>query len=583
MYFYKVFNIITIKPTKTMSNKLFSILNQVSTKPNPLSYRWNNSISIITFLFLHIIYIERIFSLLQWGKFLYRFYAKKYKGKMASTDEKSQRVNVPSVFVEVYYILIATLLTSVAYFECTDSSFIHFFAIYLLIDTSIWLLYYFLFRRFFEENYAIMHTLEYVALLPFVIICQAACISIVGNIQITRVLALLLVPDPSSPSFIILLGILYTAVILGLVISNLPIENVKVKSDHTFHISIIGNGDVVRNRLLPALSSYYKSIQKYILVSITDIYTTDKNQNSNITNNNFVDLRYLTSNDPSHIKELLNSEIIWIASPSYTHYSYIERYRNKVKLLVVEKPIVVFERELEIIQKSITENWNNVFCLSYYYLEKALPFVFLNCPLEFYVKYLDFSIPKELVLSHFSKIGELESISLHLCEGEDNRNWLQNEEFGGQFFETFIHLVVLSFTALGTDDSIIVDQWLLKDNNHIPGSYILCHGHSTKGVSLLLEMGKYMEKQRYGIFKYKNGSITLNFDEKSALCSINESSLPKQSFTIKTRLQQNYSIQLDMVERCFSEGITPHHVDGSEVQIRALKWMFQQRKTMFLK
>lgn len=555
-----------------------SVLNKVSTKPNPVSFRWHSSISIIAFIILNVIYIERIFSLLQWSKYLYRLFVKWSKGNKASIDEKSQRINVPSVFVEIYYLLIAILMILIALSNYSNSLPAYYFAIYLLIDSSVWLLYYFFFRRFFEENYAIMHTLEYTVLLPLVLSCQAACISIIWNIQIQKAFTLLLAPDPSSPILIILLGVLYTAVILGLVISNLPIENVKIKNDHKYHISIIGNGDVVKNRLLPAVCAVSEELKKYMLVSVSDKYTAsylkDNNQKADM---DYVHFTYLDCDDSNHIKEIINSEIIWIATPSYTHYSYIGKYINKVKLLVVEKPIVVFERELEITRRLIN-NCGNIFCLSYYYLEKALPFVYLQNPLEFYEKYIKINISREAIFSSFSKIGSLKKIFLHLCEGQDNRSWLQNEDFGGQYFETFIHLVVLTFTALDNDDTIIVDTWSIKDNNNVPGSYILCNGHSNKGVSVLLEMGKYMERNRSGILQYENGTVSLDFDKRSITCEFFNNTLSCHNFTITTIDKPNYFIQLDMVERCFSEGIAPNSIDGCDVQIRALEWMFQQKK-----
>ena len=139
-----------------------SILNKVSTKPNPLSFRWHSSISIsiLAYLILNAIYVERIFSLLQWSKYLYRVIVKWSRGNSASIDEKSQRINVPSLLVEVYYLLVATIIVLIALSGWSASLWAYCFAIYLLIDTSVWVLYYFFFRRFFEENYAIMHALD---------------------------------------------------------------------------------------------------------------------------------------------------------------------------------------------------------------------------------------------------------------------------------------------------------------------------------------------------------------------------------------------------------------------------------------
>ena len=553
-----------------------SILNKVSTKPNPLSFRWHSSISILAYLILNAIYVERIFSLLQWSKYLYRVFVKWSRGNSASIDEKSQRINVPSLLVEVYYLLVATLIVLIALSGWSASLWAYCFAIYLLIDTSVWVLYYFFFRRFFEENYAIMHALEYTVLLPLIIVCQSACISIIWNIGIQKAFTLLLAPDPSSPTLIVALGALYTAVILGLIISNLPIENVKVKSDHKFHISIIGNGDVVKKRLLPAISFLSNELKQFMLISVSDRKSSALKENNPNPDNSYVHFSYLNCKDSNHLKAIINSEIIWIATPSYTHYSYIEKYRSKVKLLVVEKPIVIFERELEIVRQLIN-NSDNIFCLSYYYLEKALPFVYLQHPLNFYDKYLELSLSREAILSVFSQIGSLKRISLHLCEGQDNRDWLQREGFGGQYFETFIHLVVLAFTALDNDDTILADNWSIKDNNNVPGSYILCKGTSNKGVSILLEMGKFMERNRTGILEYENGTLSLDFDKRSVTCKFFDNSLAHNNFTISAINKPNYFIQLDMVERCYSEGIVPNTVDGRYIQIKALEWMFQQK------
>lgn len=560
-------------------NRLISIINKVSTKPNPLSFRWHNTVSIIAFLILNLIYIERIFSILQWGKYLYRTIVARSKKDSSSVDDKSRRINVPSVFVEIYYLSVALLMTVLVCADCTDSLVVHCLAIYLLIDSSVWLLYYFFFRRFFEENYAIMHTLEYIVLFPVVITCQAACISIIEHIGMKETFALMFAPSSSSPIFLILLGVLYTAVILGLVISNLPIENVKIKSDHKHHISIIGNGDVVKNRLLHAVSAYFKDVKSYVQVSVIDKYNGRcPVRNEKHPDEKYVRFIYTDCDKSEHVKEIVNSEIVWIATPSYTHYSYIDKYMDKVKLLVVEKPIVVFEQEFKIVRRLRDNEPKNIFCLSYYYLEKALPFVYLRNPLEFYEKYLKRSVPREHVISSFIQLGALKSINLHLCEGPDERSWLQNEDFGGQYFETFLHLVVLAFVALDNDDTIITDNWCIKDNNNVPGSYILCNGHSVKGTSVLLEMGKFMERNRSGVLEYEKGTVFLDFDRRSVVCKFSEKTFSQYDFIIETVDKPNYYIQLDMVERCFSENIIPDRIDGSEYQMKALKWMFEQKK-----
>ena len=155
--------------------KIIAVADGISTRPNLTSWIWKGNASPLAFIILHIVYLTRICSLLQISKYIYRRLA-----KFASVDKASKRPNVPSYFVEVYFIAWAILLFSLP--KGWESA--KWLSYYFLFESLFWLLYYFFFRRFFEERYAIMHTLESIETLPLLIISQARSISIISNCSI---------------------------------------------------------------------------------------------------------------------------------------------------------------------------------------------------------------------------------------------------------------------------------------------------------------------------------------------------------------------------------------------------------------
>ena len=537
-----------------------NVFNKVSTKPNRLSYTWHNGISILTYVILVLLYIERCFSLLQWGKYLYRLIVSHFK---YSIDSKATRVNVPSYFVEVYFILVSIILYIVSINDGINTSLAcSIVALYFLIDSSAWLLYYFFFRRFYEENYAIMHSLEYVVLLPIVIIVQSCCVSILSGVGFHDAIIMLLSSSAYDPLYIIILHLLYTALIFGLVISNLPIENVKVKNDHKHDLAIIGNGDVVKERLMPAVFKRAVNSEKFIKIGVFDI---KKSQND--VKNKFYEVTY---HKVEESKDLFNSEIAWIATPSFAHYTYLGELIYQNKFIVVEKPITIFQQELNLINKLRKNSWDNVFCLSYYYLEKSLPLSYLYNPLKFYDHYLEFSISREEILTEMESCGRIQKIELYLNEEKDDRQWLRNESYGGHYFETFIHLVVVTMSVIDSDDSLIVDQWMIGDCKQSTGGLIKCMAHTASGIEVYLEMGKFVTKKRNGIIHYENAKIAVDFDERK----LSYSSSKGKPFEIAVdKKYDRYDVQLDMVYRCKETNIKPFIIDGSDLQLKAIQWL----------
>lgn len=546
-------------------SKILKVADGISTRPNLTSWVWKGNVSPLAFIILHIVYLTRICSILQISKYIYRKFA-----KYTSVDKASKRPNVPSYFVEVYFILWALLLFVLP----KDSSITKWLSYYFLFESLFWLLYYFFFRRFFEERYAIMHTLEYIVILPLLIIIQARSISVVYCCNIKYAFTTMFFPEKGDSIYIIILSIFYVALIFGIFLSNLPIEQIKEKGNYRFNISIIGNGIIVQKRLKEAISKLIPPRN----VAILDVESFDK-EIEYIGKTKF---QYFLISDDT-MKHVLSSNILWIATPPHAHISYLNKYINNV-FIAIEKPLVTNNNELSVLKRLWSSDmWKNVFCLSYYYLEKALPLTFLYSPTTFYEKYLDFGgQTRQYVLSIFEQFGLLNSVELTLFEGDDFREWVDSVQYGGHMYETFLHLAVIARAVMGIDTDWGQPIWKIENKKNHYMSFIQCTGETERNhIHYDLRMGKFMpqnELRRNGKLVFQNGTIEINFDRQELIGMLHDAS--KTSFIISTKelyTSTKYSIQVDMVERCFEENIQPSIVDGSDLQIKTLEWLFNQK------
>lgn len=551
---------------RNLLTPIIKVADSISTRPNLTSWTWKGNVSPLAFVILYVVYIARICSLLQICKYIYRGLASK-----PSVDKASKRPNVPSYFVEVYFLAWGILLFALP----KDCVITKWFSYYFLFESLFWLLYYFFFRRFFEERYAIMHTLEYIVILPLLIVIQSRSISIINSCSFKYAFATMFFPDKNDNTYIIILSIFYIALIFGIFLSNLPIEQIKEKGNYRFNISIIGNGDIVHKRLKEAISKL--NPPRY--VAILDIQSSDR-EVEYIGKTRFQ--HYVISDDT--LKHVLSSNVLWIATPPQAHISYLNKYINNV-FIAIEKPLVTTSNELSVI-KHLWSNgmWNNVFCLSYYYLEKALPLTYLYSPTTFYEKYLDFNgRNRQQILSSFEQLGQLKSIELTLFEGKDSRGWVDSAQYGGHMFETFLHLAVLARAVMGIDTDWGRPNWIVENKGGHYMSYIRCAGNTViDNIHYDLRMGKFMadnELQRDGMLTFQNGTIIIDFNRQEIECKLgNNSNVAFRICTKKEYTLTKYSIQVDMVERCFEERIVPMVVDGSDMQIKTLEWLFDQKR-----
>jgi predicted dehydrogenase len=565
---------------RSCRSRFRELFNEVSTPPNKTSFYWKDSFSMLSWLILNTLYIARFFSLLQWVKHFIRKEKKK--------DDESKRPNVPSIVVELYYVILSAVFVCLALWNDHITScwnvLIRIVSVYFLVDSLIWVLYYFFFRRFFEEKYAIMHTLEYIVTFPFVIILQACCLKICAGIGVMNAASMLINPEFGTPLPILAISVIYTAVILGLIISNLPTENIKEKGDYRYHLLVIGYGEVVKGRLLDAIYENAKKEEDYKNVifydkstkQLKDKFKDDKPSNLDLHK---YQIKYWDKDEMELMhKRILASNILWIATPPFAHLRYVESYYNKLKMIVVEKPITVFRNELDIF-RMIHSSHNNIFCLSYYYLEKALPLTYLYRPLEFYEEYLSITNKNRSdIITSFQKLGKPESISLYIHEGTEKRSWCYDEQTGGQLFETFIHLLVITRLVLGAPMPLHCLSWKNEEDSTGNITHITATGNLS-GVDTTLDLQKELPdsktKDRGGEIVYKNGKIIVDFEKMNLTMY---SGQDKYSIEMSDDyIESKYSIQLDMVNRCLKDHINPSTIDGSDLQIECLEWLMDER------
>jgi predicted dehydrogenase len=149
---------------------------------------------------------------------------------------------------------------------------------------------------------------------------------------------------------------------------------VKQKEQFHYDFSIVGNGSIVQNRLKYALAE--SKIPKDVIVVDKQRHTCSEEVLGNAR------IKYATISETS-LKEMANSNILWIATPPFAHIEYLSKYINQL-FIAIEKPVVTNESELAVvIGLREAGMWNRVFCLSYYYLEKALPLTYLFRPYTF--------------------------------------------------------------------------------------------------------------------------------------------------------------------------------------------------------
>ncbi|MBR3810768.1 MAG: hypothetical protein IKJ16_00350 [Agathobacter sp.] len=566
-----------------------SFLDEISTRPNRSSIVWGDkNFSLLSSILLYTIWIARVLSLLQICKFVYRILVQKVRefknreqldtvkkveeGKIL-IDNTSGRVNVPPIFCEIYFLIWLLYLIAVHHFPSVFSgTLVQISVVYYLFESVVWVLYYTIFRRFFEEGYSIYHELEYLTNLLLVIPTQALCFAFLYQMSFRKMIAGLLgAGSDATPFPVSILGALFGAIVISMIISTFPLEAVR-KHATKYHMIILGNGDVVKNRLIPAIQNSIDSDKC--------TYDTLPKTDTEFDQLDPVQIGEKCKDFCARIKSNTSKNAIaWIETPTPSHKYYIEQLLAlPLPLIVVEKPIANTVEDLETIEKLIQKPGNRprLFFLSYYLLEKALPLYYLTTGNSLYEKYLDID-DKPTLYNWRQRLGHLSSISVDICEGEDFRAWAFDNANGGQLIETFIHNVLIATLFCGLpnswDANPVWNYQAQPAGSSNPTTIELSAQKKKTSIHLLMMKNAPAEAQKRTVhINFANGSIvadlatqsaTITFDDINSECEIKVNEL----------YNKKYHIQLDLVKRVHCKECRSEEVDGLANQIEVLKWL----------
>ena len=557
-------------------NKSKPYIFQVSTKPDSSSYRWvGQELSLLSTVILWILWFCRVLSLYQHLKALRRIW-KKYLADRRGKDghritNKSGRPDIPPMFGEIYFILWTTFLVCMHIFGWSGMV-IRALVIYYLFESTVWIFYYTVFRRFFELGYTIYHKLEYLTQIMLIVPTQALCFSHLYNQTFREMIAGLLgAGSDSTPFAVAILGCLFSAIVISMIISTFPTEETK-EADTRPNMFVVGCGDVVQKRLYPALVSMLSKEK----VKVYDLLWANEKTDY---------CTYLEGDKQIHEEiadAVTEKDVIWIETPPFAHVSYLKAFlETEAKLIVLEKPISICPKELDYVEKEILrvpQVRNRVFFLSYYTLEKALPLHYLVHLNEQYQAYLDIE-DLELVKNWKILLGAMTSAKVYICEGEDSRAWVREEAYGGQLLETFLHNVLIA--ALFCEQPEEWSEVCLHEG--VTEAYeqeiTLTAKHHHADIQLYLKKNaKDDQLQRYAEFCFSKGRIYADLEEKTVTIFFDE--LDQQTtISVRGSFDKRYSVLADMVCRTAEGKCTASKTDGLMNQIAAIRWLLEQRKS----
>lgn len=209
------------------SEKKQSIFCEISTPPKKSAWSLKEGISIFNYLAVHLIWILRIFSLLQFIKFLIR---KSFPKEVKSSSPK--RSPIPAFITESYFIAVLLVVLYLIFLKDYHQFYPlcnRIIVAYILVETTVWNLYYYIFRLFIEgkDDYEANNDLYHFLRLFFVGIIQILCLSFIHNENISTVIDIFIGKHETSFLYIYFLKVFYFIIAIGIVISNFPKERKK--------------------------------------------------------------------------------------------------------------------------------------------------------------------------------------------------------------------------------------------------------------------------------------------------------------------------------------------------------------------
>ena len=405
-----------------------------------------------------------------------------------------------------------------------------------------------LLRILIEKHLTIFNEAEYFIALPFVLATQFFLLAGLLGVSVSEVLALALNLEfdgyqstQSAQLAIGTFGYIYTALIIANIINLIPAIPVGRRPN----ITIIGAGDVVRYRMLPALIGEKLYLPGQVAIISDCIDESFRNQ----LKKDGVAFQLLTrgSSSEEKLQEVVKfikkrSSYAIIATPTESHLGYVSALAKEGIVFGVEKPLVATAAELAVLRQCQDQLMERGFLFSYYWLEKALPLNYFLTLNPQYHRFLDINVnsrpddrtagPDALAYLRL-QLGKLVSVDITFFEGEDPREWSLAKETGGLFFETLIHPITLLSHVLDQPLQLkdLHAQWYVLENlpdllcskslalNDYGASYVSLRSPRNAACAINIRTGKFMAaKERSMVIGFENGVIRMDLDTRQ--CSI---------------------------------------------------------------
>jgi len=455
-----------------------------------------------------------------------------------------------------------------------------------LIESIVWVLYYMLFRILMERNLTIFNESEYFVALPIVLVTQFLLISIlISNINPLEVMSLIFktytveITNVSEgwKIFLGMLGYMYTTIIIANIINLIPAIPVWKRPN----ITIIGAGDVVKNRMLPALldnniynakqisivSDYIDEAFKIKLKDLGIAFYAVSDHSISENEQSFEQNNKIRQKIVNYIKS--RSSYAVIATPTDEHLAYMISLRKEGITFAVEKPIISNKSELKLLDYGGDKLMEQGFLFSYYWLEKALPlnyFLTLNATYREFIDITYNGSTKYMSTNELSfiqhQLGKLKKIDINFFEDNEDRYWSLIKESGGIYYDMLIHSFTLLLHTTGLEENIVLNEksseWYLSNeadkkfgdlSKNLAATFIHLEG-SIAQCDFVIKTGKFTgTKKRDMLISYEHGNIYVDFDKKECIISQENKSESKNILIkVKKQYQQKYVIQMQLFD-----------------------------------
>lgn len=581
-------------------------LDKVAGRPPTSVWLWDRRASTLTLFFTRLFIAARWFSPLQHVKALYRI---RIQRKIdASTNEairihNKSRQNFEASYTEYYFLaMLCLLLVFQAINQFVVGSPVSHWSIQLIslvlfAESFFWLSYYLLWRNFSEPSYTLYHPAEYFVLFPIVILVNIASYSSGFSVDPVKTLAMFTGAGKDKAALVSVLNSYFFVIILANLLSMFPRTTFK----QPVVINIVGAGDVVRNKIIPALlKDGTRLTAQHIAVH------TLKGAGTEPEAGDVMGCKVLVAEKEAEIVKKISESgtPAIIATPSEHHFTYISALKRAGVRFAVEKPLSLLPAEIDAILSELESFSPCMFALSYYGLEKALPLSYLLAPNYHFETFLEISgdsiTGSDRAMLRFDAsayaecLGRLKSVRIDLLEGADRspragqRAWTETTGTRGLAFETMIHPLVLLSKFLRQQklsmqdfrpDTITGTSAIAV--NPKSATFLLYTGqipHGDGAIAIELACGKYIPKQdlkRSGIATFENGTLAFDFDQQT--CAIVLNTGEKAKIGVCARFVGKYDVQTNLVRKFFQEGFYDVRYDDLTDQVEALRWLRHHR------